>query len=137
MIVLKIRNKNYSKEKGITLIALVITIIVLLILAGVTINLTLKEGGIFSRAQLAVQNYANAQDKELVALEQFETEVDDRINNVTLKIGDKEGLESFAEEVNKGKTYKGETIVLQADINLESTNWSPIGNAEHPFLRNI
>ena len=33
MIVLKIRNENYSKEKGITLIALVITIIVLLILA--------------------------------------------------------------------------------------------------------
>ncbi len=39
MIILKLK-----KEQGITLIALVITIIVLLILAGVTINLTLGEG---------------------------------------------------------------------------------------------
>jgi len=36
--------------KGITLIALVVTIIVLLILAGVTINIILGEGGIFERA---------------------------------------------------------------------------------------
>ena len=35
--------KEIKKERGITLIALVITIIVLLILAGVTINLTLGE----------------------------------------------------------------------------------------------
>ena len=33
---------RYSQEKGITLIALVITIIVLLILAGVTINMVLR-----------------------------------------------------------------------------------------------
>jgi len=37
--------KMRKNEKGITLVALVITIIVLLILAGVTINLTLGENG--------------------------------------------------------------------------------------------
>ena len=36
----------FRKQKGITLIALVITIIVLLILAGVSINLVVGEGGI-------------------------------------------------------------------------------------------
>ena len=36
----KIENTKKSRERGITLIALIITIIVLLILAGVTINLT-------------------------------------------------------------------------------------------------
>lgn len=51
-------------QKGITLVALVITIIVLLILAGVTISLTLGEDGIFKMAQDATHNYANAADKE-------------------------------------------------------------------------
>jgi len=36
---------NVVNERGITLISLVVTIIVLLILAGVTINLTLGENG--------------------------------------------------------------------------------------------
>ena len=38
-----------TKEmKGITLVALVVTIVVLLILAGVSINLIIRDGGIFS-----------------------------------------------------------------------------------------
>lgn len=36
--------------QGITLIALVVTIIVLLILAGIALNLTIGQNGIFSRA---------------------------------------------------------------------------------------
>ena len=40
----------YEKQTGITLIALMITIIVLLILAGVTLSLTLGERGIFKTA---------------------------------------------------------------------------------------
>ena len=46
--------KKIKKQvKGITLIALVVTIIVLLILAGVALNLTIGQNGIFSRAQQA------------------------------------------------------------------------------------
>ncbi len=47
------------KEKGITLIALVITIIVLLILAGVSINTIFGNDGILKRASQA----KNTQDK--------------------------------------------------------------------------
>lgn len=54
-----------KKEKGITLIALMITIIVLLILAIVTLNLTLGERGIFRTAQEARKNWIEAQNKEL------------------------------------------------------------------------
>ncbi len=43
--------KTFKKNKGITLIALVITIVVLIILAGVLINITLGENGIFNRAK--------------------------------------------------------------------------------------
>ena len=53
-----------SKEKGITLVALVITIIVLLILAGVTISMVVGDNGIITKAQEAKQNMANATAEE-------------------------------------------------------------------------
>ncbi len=42
-----------EKVKGITLIALVVTIIVLLILSGITINTLFSDNGIISQAQKA------------------------------------------------------------------------------------
>ena len=42
-----------QKEKGITLIALVITVVILIILATVTLNVVLGEGGLIQRAQQA------------------------------------------------------------------------------------
>ena len=42
-----------TKEKGITLIALVITVVILIILATVTLNVVLGEGGLIDRAQEA------------------------------------------------------------------------------------
>ncbi len=59
------------KNKGITLVALVITIIILLILAGITINLTVGTRGILTRAQEAGKNYQEAakrEDEELAKL---------------------------------------------------------------------
>ena len=50
--------RNYLRERGITLIALVVTIVVLLILAGVTINAVFSDSGIIKKAQEA-QNKAN------------------------------------------------------------------------------
>ena len=42
-----------KKEKGITLIALVVTIVVLLILAGVSINLVIGNNGIITKSKEA------------------------------------------------------------------------------------
>lgn len=55
------RNRQNS---GITLIALVITIIILIILAGIGINLTVGENGILNRAKQAKGEYLNAQTEE-------------------------------------------------------------------------
>ena len=77
------KNKNLINNKGITLIALVITIIVLLILAGVTINLTLGENGIFRTAEMAGKNYTQAQEQELAGIANFENE----INNIIAGTG--------------------------------------------------
>ena len=46
-----------TKERAITLIALVITIIILLILAGVSIS-ALGDNGLFAKAKLAKEKYA-------------------------------------------------------------------------------
>ena len=78
------KNMNLiNNNKGITLIALVITIIVLLILAGVTINLTLGENGIFRTAEQAGKNYTQAQEQELAGLANFEN----TINNIIAGTG--------------------------------------------------
>jgi type II secretory pathway pseudopilin PulG len=67
-------SKMYSKERGITLIALVITIIILIILATVTITLVFGEGGLIQRAQegktLTEQAQKDEQD-ELKGAEKF------------------------------------------------------------------
>lgn len=67
-------------QNGITLVALVITIIVLLILAGVTISLTLGENGLITRAQQGQNAYdagyhndINAMDDATNYLNQFFT----------------------------------------------------------------
>lgn len=55
-----------KKKSGITLIALVVTIIVLLILAGVTINMVLGENGLFNRAKISTQMHEkSALEEEL------------------------------------------------------------------------
>ena len=45
------------RQKGITLIALVLTIIILIILAAVSVNLVLGENGIMQRAQSGAKDY--------------------------------------------------------------------------------
>ena len=58
------KKTKIQENKAITLIALVITIIVLIILAGVAINLTLGQNGLFTRAKTAREEYSTAEAKE-------------------------------------------------------------------------
>ena len=56
--------KKTRKMKGITLIALVVTIVVLLILAGVSINLVIGDNGIITRAKEAASQTEVASAKD-------------------------------------------------------------------------
>ena len=47
---------------------LVITIIILLILAGITLNLTLGENGIIKMAEKAGKNYVNAAEEAITCI---------------------------------------------------------------------
>ena len=73
------------KEKGITLVALVVTIIVLIILAGISINLLLGENGIITKAQEAKKQQKIAEIKEKISLELASAETDAIIRNESLE----------------------------------------------------
>ena len=60
----KQQKKLINKAKGITLIALVVTIVILLILAAVSINLVLGPNGLITRAQQAAKLTDEASAKE-------------------------------------------------------------------------
>ena len=70
----EIKNKQ---EKGITLIALVVTIVVLLILAGVSISLVLNNNGVISKAKDAKNQYAEAQTNDEKQLEEIGDWIDE------------------------------------------------------------
>lgn len=55
-------------QKGITLVALVITIIVMLILAGVSISMVAGENGVLTRAEDAVESNQQAEEIEKIKL---------------------------------------------------------------------
>ena len=70
------KQEKRREEKGITLVALVVTIIVLIILAGVTLNIVLDNDGIINKAKQAVGDYDNAQREEQELLNQVANYMD-------------------------------------------------------------
>ncbi len=68
-----------KKNKGITLVALVVTIVVLLILAGVSINLVLGNNGIIAKAKDAETKSAEASQNDLKGMNDLEDEMDKQL----------------------------------------------------------
>ena len=62
------RNKRYKKEKGITLIALVVTIVILLILASISIGALTGDNGIIDQAHTAKEDTEIASWEEQIDL---------------------------------------------------------------------
>ena len=73
-----------TKEmKGITLVALVVTIVVLLILAGVSINLVLGDNGIIAKAKEAQRKSAEASQNDLIGMNELAQQLEEKINGST------------------------------------------------------
>ncbi len=77
---MKTKNKQ---ERGITLIALVVTIVVLLILAGVSISLVLNNNGVISKAKDAKNQYAEAQTNDEKQLNEVSDWIDTKVGDTT------------------------------------------------------
>ena len=76
----EIKNKQ---EKGITLIALVVTIVVLLILAGVSISLVINNNGVISKAKEARDKYAEAQTNDEKQLNEVSDWIKETVGDTT------------------------------------------------------
>lgn len=68
-----------KEQKGITLVALVITIIILLILAGISIATLSGDNGLFNRARQAKNNTIDAQERENEALNSYNNAIDNAL----------------------------------------------------------
>ena len=69
-----------KNNKGITLVALVVTIVVLLILAGVSINLVLGDNGIIAKAKEAQRKSAEASQNDLISMNELAQQLEEQIN---------------------------------------------------------
>ncbi len=117
---MNIKNKT---NKGITLIALVITIIVLLILAGVTISLTFGENGILARAKEGKDKYAEAEQNEIDILDNLDYQFGTLVENGTVEPDDNPKNVANAPELTAGMIpvyYDGEKWKVAPKDNAEN-----------------
>ena len=133
-----------KKEKGITLIALVITIIVLLILAGITILMITGQDGILNKATRAKKQMEVGRQKEEMVIDQLQLmlgsqgEAWDKDTASAFAGGEgteispylienAQQLAYLAKQVNEGEDFEGVYIKIIKDIDLGYRKWTPIG----------
>ena len=81
---MKAKNKrNYLRENGITLIALVVTIVVLLILAGVSVNALFGNNGIIEKAKEAQNKMDKATENDQKEINELTNWLDNQVNGTT------------------------------------------------------
>ncbi len=118
---------------------MVVTIIVLLILAGIAINLTIGQNGIFTRAQKSVNTWRNAETNEQLAMGELEDWMDGYLNgNSGNQGGDNQDEEVIVDTVKipKGFYYVGgekDTGLIISDNPADknkysSSNWTDQAN---------
>ena len=125
------RNKRRTSktEKGITLVALAVTIIIMLILAGVTLNAALGDHGLIKEAQATVNDYEDAQEEESESLEKIRNQIaqnrkksnndTENTNKITFK-GNTNGIDVTL-EAESLKDYYGEEVTSFSSV--EGVKW--------------
>ena len=102
-----------NKNKGITLIALVITIIILLILAGISIS-ALTNQGLFKNAKIAQNATEKAEIEQGQKLNEYEDEINKYLNNSN---EDKKEVKLVADNINKVLSTTDNTELKDAKEN--------------------
>ena len=118
-----LKTNNKRTQKGITLIALVVTIVVLLILAGVSLNAIFSENGIINRAKDAQNKMDQATQNDMTGL----NELDKLISSLT----DKTTEDKVPDELERyflGEDKKGTLATTIVDISNAPTSFKFIGN---------
>ena len=132
----KDKNKTKPTQKeinGITLVALVITIIVFLILAGVTIAMLLGPNGIITRAKEAKNNWEKTAEQEQIDLANLYEEMGDIYGGTQTGWNETEGVNEPKLAEGMIPVYYDETAGKwkKADSNNEGTNkWYDYNNKQ-------
>ena len=92
--------KQMKNEIGITLVALIVTIIILLILAGISIQ-GLTQTGLFENAKQAKKTTENSQEKENIILGSYENKINEIVDSSTRENN------SVSQQPNKQNTMSG------------------------------
>ena len=121
-----------KEEKGITLIALVVTIVVLLILVSVSIAMLTGENGLITKAKLAREQTIIGEEKEGISIAYSACKIENDMKNVTakrleeaMKADGKDVTvtqELFNLEIKYNQTEHEYTINQNGEINEENTN---------------
>ena len=114
---MKKTQEKWKKEKGITLIALVVTIVVLLILAGITINMLFSNGGIFRTAQDAANAWNEAVINEQESLDNIADQIANLVNG---QVG--EGIGENGTPDNPTKVSNNLGTVISSTENTDLTD---------------
>lgn len=105
------------KNKGITLIALVITILILIILAGIVISMTVGDNGILTKALLAKNNTTLSEDKEKQDLDTSNQLIDKY--TISSRASESNLISDVTFTVTKVTGY---TITVQISVNSANLN---------------
>ena len=122
----KMKSHTSLGEKAITLIALVVTIVILLILAGVTITMTLGQNGLFAKAKYAKAAYEEAEVKEDFSMLMTQYTWDNVAEKTNKSLPDylKDNGATSVKENSDGKTldveYKGYSFNISKEESKEN-----------------
>ena len=111
--------KHPTSNSAITLIALIITIIVLLILAGVTLSMVMGESGIFGKANNASEQTKISNAKEIIRMQVLENELNKKTKDSNAKSD--EDLQAAVETKLTEEGYKveeGKITIGSTEINI-------------------
>ena len=120
---IKKAKNEYYKQTGITIIALVITIIILLILAGVTISMATSGSGVFGRAKNAADVYRESAKNENDALDSYSSEIEKADRNA-------EGTFNEEQKVNAPVLKTGMTPVKFATDEKDTSKMKTVETTE-------
>lgn len=110
--------QKLKKEKGITLVALVITIIVLLILAGVTLSMVMGDSGIFGKANSAKEKTKLSNAEEIIKLAVLENKVNKASGDTALS-DDELKAEIIKKLTEQGYTVDGSNVNYDGDKTID------------------
>lgn len=114
---------KFKGKKGITLVSLVITIIILLILAGITISMTLGDQGIFRKAKKASEMYVNAQWEEQEKINAIDTQLSTIfLSDYDISSAPKEELEQIRQNMEEMQELLNEKDKVLNDLRNQLEN---------------